>query len=277
MQHWQGKRQRGFSLVELVLVIIVLGVISATVAVFMRTPIDAYVDAGRRAALTDLADTAVRRMARDIGSALPNSVRGPGNQCVEFIPTRTGGRYRAEPDGGVVGNQDAAVLDFGVADTSFNMLGNHSLLPVDQRIQAGDLIVIYNLGIAGADAYALDNASTVATVTAGAETTITIAAKQFPLASPANRFHVVPGGEKIVSYACQSGRLLRSANHAYGSSCPTTGATVAVLADNVASCNFVYTGSDLQRNALVQMAITLTDASGETVSLYHEVHVGNTP
>lgn len=270
-------RQRGFSLLELVLVIIVLGVISATVAVFMRAPIDAYLDTGRRASLTDLADTTVRRISRDLGRALPNSIRGSGNQCVEFIPTRTGGRYRAEPDSGVVGSQDAAVLDFGIADTAFHMLGNHAALPADQQIQPGDLIVIYNLGIAGADAYASDNVATVATVTAGTETAITISPRQFPLASPTNRFHVVPGNETIVSFACQGGRLLRSSNHAYANSCPTSGATVSVLADRVASCNFVYTGSDLQRNAMVRMTITLTDASGESVSLYHEVHVGNTP
>ena len=50
----------------------------------------------RRAALTDTADTAVRRMARDIRKALPNSIRQTSDQCVEFIPTKTGGRYRVE-------------------------------------------------------------------------------------------------------------------------------------------------------------------------------------
>ena len=118
--------QHGFTLIELVMVIVIMGVIGATLAVFMRAPVDAYVDSGRRAALTDLADTAVRRMARDIARALPNSLRTPSTQCVEFIPTRTGGRYRAEPDAGIVGSQSAAVLDFSAADASFNMLANNA-------------------------------------------------------------------------------------------------------------------------------------------------------
>jgi len=269
--------QAGFTLIELVMVIVIMGVIGATLAIFMRKPVDAYLDTTRRAAFTDLADTAVRRIARDIGGALPNSLRVPNNQCVEFIPTRTGGRYRAEPDAGVGGAQAAAVLDFTFADASFNMLANNSALPADQQIQPNDVVVVYNLGIPGADAYAGDNSAVVASVTAGTESTIAIAAKQFPLASGSNRFHVVPGNEKIVSFVCSGGRLLRSSNHAYANSCPTAGATVAVLAQNVSACNFVYGASDLQRNALVQMAITLTDASGESVSLYHEVHVGNTP
>ena len=273
----QVPRPYGFTLIELVMVIVVMGVIGATLAAFIRKPVDAYFDTVRRAALTDVADTAVRRISRDIGGALPNSIRNPSSSCIEFIPTRTGGRYRAEPDALVADNQGNAILDFAAADTSFNMLANNSLLPPEQQIRANDVVVVYNLGIAGADAYAGDNTSVVSAVSSGTESTITIAAKQFPLASPVGRFHVVPGDQKIVSFVCNAGRLLRSSNHAYNNSCPTSGATVAVLADKVSSCSFVYNASDLQRNGLVQMTMTVTDSSGELVSLYHEVHVGNTP
>ena len=262
---------RGFTLIEMVMVIVILGVIGATVAVFMRQPVDAYADTSRRAALSDVADTAVRRIARDLQRALPNSVRSPSNQCVEFIPTRTGGRYRAETTAAGAGD----ILDFSAADSSFGVFANLSILPADQQVRAADVVVVYNLGISGADAYAGDNTSVVVSVTNGAESTITIASKLFPLASGSNRFHVVPGDEKIVAFVCSGGKLYRSSNHSYASSCPITGA--AVLANNVASCNFVYNDSDLQRNALVQMTIVLTDVAGDSVSLYHEVHVSNTP
>jgi MSHA biogenesis protein MshO len=49
-----------------------------------------------------------------------------------------------------------------------------------------------------------------------------------------------------------------------------------VIATNLGTCNFVYNGSDLQRNGLVQMTIAFTN-SGETVTQYHEIHVNNTP
>lgn len=281
--------ESGFTLVEMVMVLVIIGVVSAMVAVFMRAPVDAYFDSARRAALTDTADTAVRRMARDLRRALPNSVRNPNDQCIEFIPTKTGGRYRTGADSSGGGNP----LDFSVADTGFNMLGLNSALPAGQQIAADDLIVVYNLGIPGSDAYVGTgsgvNRATVTSVVSGTgtlanETFIGITARQFPLPSGSNRFHVVPGGEKIVSFLCAGGTLWRRANYAYPASIAdttvcstaTVGGTLAMLARN-ASCSFVYNGSDLQRNGLVQMTLSLTDASGETVSLYHEVHVDNSP
>lgn len=268
------KGQLGYTLVELVMVIVLLGVIGGVVATFMPGPVKAYFASARRAALTDVADTTTRRMARDIRKALPNSLRTPGSQCVEFIPTKTGGRYRANGSG---------ALDFASTMTSFHELGSNAARPVDQQIATGDIVVVYNLGITGADAYASDNTAEVsATPTESgtpAETTIAIASKQFPLASGGNRFHVVPASEPVVGYVCTGGQLLRYTHalpYALPASCPTTGLSSAVLATHVSSCNFDYSGSDLQRNALVRISLQLTD-SGETVSLVHEVHVNNTP
>jgi len=184
-----------------------------------------------------------------------------------------GGRYRTVDK--TLG--DGSSLDFSVADTTFNMLGSNSGLPPDQRIATGDVVVVYNLGIAGASAYANDNTATVSSVgtetAAPVETPMNIPAKQFPLASGSNRFPVVPAAEKVVAYVCSGGQLRRTAtNSGFSSACPATGAIIA----NNAICTFDYSGSDLQRNALVRMVLQLTD-SGETLSLQHEVHVNNTP
>jgi len=271
--------QRGFTLIEAVMVIMITGIIGAVVAVFIKSPIDAYFDLERRAALADEADTAVRRMARDIRTALPNSVRVSGSTCLELIPTKTGGRYRTEVDTAGLGNP----LNFAGADTAFDMMALSSSLPVEQRIASGDVIAVYNLGIAGADAYAGDNTSAVSGApAAGAlsgETTISIASKQFPLESGSNRFHVIPKDEQTISYVCSGQNLYRVARSNISSAmrCTTTGGSL--LASHLATsggCSFYYTGSDLERNALVQIMLGLTDG-GESVNLYHEVHVNNTP
>jgi MSHA biogenesis protein MshO len=285
--------QFGFTLVELIIVIVLMGVIGGMVSVFMKSPIDAYIDSARRAALTDVADTAVRRMGRDIRSALPNSIRTPSTTCVEFIPTKTGGRYRAEEKVAA----DNTSLDFALADSTFNMLASNLALPTEQRIAAADVIVVYNLGIPDSDAYQTTGNLNLATVAASSgslgesgtptETKIVITpSTQFPLASGSNRFHVVPGGENVVSYVCDlvTHQIYRTAStfaNAASTSCTTSGAlapssTRSVLASNVSSCSFDYSGSDLQRNALARMSMQFTE-SGETVSLQHEVHVNNTP
>jgi MSHA biogenesis protein MshO len=269
-------RQRGFTLIELVMVIVILGIVASMVAVFMKNPIDAYFASGRRAALTDVADTTVRRIARDVHRALPNSIRTSGTTCLEFIPTKTGGRYRND--------STAAGLDFAAttpADSLFNMLGLNSALPAAQQMAANDLVVIYNLGITGSDAYNADNTSPITSLGAesGGETPINITAKQFPLPSASSRFHVVSSTEKMVSYVCSGSTLYRTVSNTLttSASCPATGSVIASNV-NCSSTSFSYTSSDLQRNALVNMVLSIRDSTLlETVTLQHEVHVNNTP
>ncbi len=272
--------QRGVTLIELIMVIAIIGVISAVASVFIKGPIDAYVDSARRAALTDAVDTGIRRMARDIRKALPNSTRilppvSPSIQCLEFIPTKTAGRYRAAVD--VLSTGD--ILNFVAPDTSFNMLSLNSDLPADQKIEIGDVVAVYNLGVSGADAYAGDNTSTVRSVADDSgrkESTISVDAKLFPFASGSKRFYVIPAAENIVAYVCDGDGKLRRSVRAFdptAAKCPVSG---PILASNVASCHFVHDTSDLQRNEPVQLTITFNN-SAESISLYLQVYENSRP
>jgi MSHA biogenesis protein MshO len=266
------RNQKGSTLLEMIAVIAILGVIGSTVAIFVKAPVDSYFDSLRRAALTDTADTAVRRMARDIRKALPNSTRipDPDEQCLELIPTKMGGRYRA----GYGAAPYINILNFAALDSSFTMIGRNSDLPEDQQIRVNDLVVVYNLGVPSADAYLEENTSQVMAVVDGIETVITIATKLFPFASGGKRFYVIPEDENVVAYVCDDGGNLRRTVRAFGDdSCPASG---PILANNVSACSFVHDVSDLQRNAPAELSITLTD-SGESVSLYFPVYVNNTP
>lgn len=255
--------QTGFTLVEAVMVITITGIIATVVATFIRAPIQGYFDAARRAELTDVADTSIRRIARDLRLALPNSVRlTGGNQVIEFLQVRTGGRYRAEL--GAVGDD---ILDFSLADTSFNILG-----PVVTFV-AGDQLVVYNLGIPGADAYAGNN---ISAITGIAGNNVTINAKQFPFASPGNRFQIV---DTPVTYVCDSAARTLTRYWGYpitvAQSNPPAGGNNALLATSV-TCNFSYAPGVTARSGLVSMQLA-TALGGESVNLYHEVHVSNVP
>ncbi|CAG4885193.1 MSHA biogenesis protein MshO [Georgfuchsia toluolica] len=292
---------RGFTLIEAIMVIAITGILAGMVAVFIKAPVDSYMDMSRRAELTDVADTAVRRMARDIRLALPNSVRNPSaagaDQCVEFMPTRTGGRYRAAQTAALTGD----ILDFSTTDASFDMLSVNNSLPVSEQITANDIIVVYNDGSSGGNAYAGGNAIRVSSVAAGDTTgttkinfvatgTTLFARKTLPSASPANRFQVVPSNEQVVSYACSGNSLLRYSRDistrttawAQPATCAdmTGGATAATLATNVTSCSIRYeppgTGTGAGRYGIVSISLGMTQA-GESVNLYHQAKVDNTP
>ncbi len=276
--------QRGFTLVELIIVMVIMGIIGGMVAIFIKSPMDAYFASARRSAMTDVADTTLRRMSRELRTALPNSVRPYGNQCIEFIATKTGGRYRENDivSGDGTGMAFAASLAPAV---SFNMFGDNSSLPLSQQIARGDVIVVYNTGQTGADAYQQDNTATVAGVTlpsptaSSPETTITITQKRFPLESPTKRFQVIPGaGQSIVAYVCHDGNLHRSVRALDplgalpAASCPYDG---PILVSQVIACNFNY---DVGRNtnAFVSLQFRL-NSNGETVTLQNEVNMGITP
>lgn len=272
---------RGFTLIEMIVVIVLTSIIASAVAVFIKLPVQGYVDTARRAELTDVADTALRRMGRDLRLALPNSVRvRDANGTIEILLTRTGGRYRVADNGAAAGD----LLDFTLSDASFDQLGPVAS-GIGQTIVAGDRVVVYNLNISSANAYAADNTALVSSTAAGTlanENKILFAAKQFPLQSPGNRFQVIEGP---VSYVCDTttGRLTRHWNYSIQTSQPTaaslpslTGVASALLANGVTECTFNYDPGVTARSGVVSLSLTLSQ-SGESVRLYHEVHVTNVP
>ncbi|MBT1451683.1 type II secretion system GspH family protein [Glaciecola sp. XM2] len=83
------KNQRGFTLVELVLVIIILGIVSIGISGFVRSATSSYLDMTQREALLRDGSFFVERFTRELNDSVPNSVRITGNastHCLEFVP-----------------------------------------------------------------------------------------------------------------------------------------------------------------------------------------------
>jgi MSHA biogenesis protein MshO len=281
-------RARGFTLIEMVVTIAVGAVVVAFMAMFIVLPMDAYTAQTRRAGLVDASDSALRFMARDIRSALPNSVRVASSGSVtalELLATADGARYQ---DDGPVSNP-ALALDFTAADGAFATTVPFTQLALPFSSNAYYLS-IYNVGVPGADAYQMSNvitpAGTTITISAGASSNqnlVTLSpAFQFAYGSPEKRIYLVSGP---VSYLCDtsagtltrySGYPISSIQATSGAALSAAGAASAVVAANVASCSFTYSAGTAQRNALATLSLQIAQ-SGESVQLLNEVQVVNAP
>ena len=286
----------GFTLFELILVIVIMGTIAATVSVFFRPSMDSYLAVRARADLVEQSDNALRRMLREVRTAVPNSIRIPNNQCFEFVPTLAGGRFRTGPDaspdpgnGCTPSSTCSAPLDVTRAVSVFDVLSPLSTLPA-----AGDQIVIGNQSpdqvYGGSNRASVSSVSTP-TASFGKHRITLSAASRFPASYGDARFQVVPASGPVF-YVCSGatgtdangdglGTLYRvrtgAWNASYPSACPAiTGADR--LATQVVNCQFVYDPNQgaTQQNGFVSLQMTL-GRRGETTTLVFGAHVDNTP
>jgi MSHA biogenesis protein MshO len=284
-------RQRGFTLVEAIVVMVITGILSGIMVLFIRQPVKSYADAAGRADMSDTADLALRRMSRELHSALPNSIRvtvAGGVSLLEFIPTYAGGQYIAVED-----NVGGLPLKFSSATTQFDVAGPMPVAPY--TIVDKDYIVVYNLGLGASvpetDAYQGGNRAQVIG-NQGPGSTITLSSHTFTVPSPGHRFQVA---RQPVTFRCQNnangtGTLTRYWNYDFPSNQvdPSTLASAtmrsAMMANNVLACDFSVSQPANQRSGLVGMTIALarpnTGGGGnglETLTLSDQIHVDNTP
>ena len=152
---YRSSAGNGFTLIELIMVIVITGIIAGMISIFISKPMEGYVDVSNRAELVDAADSALQMMARDIRSALPNSIRCNGtNTAFEMLHTIDGVRYRKGAY--ATGAAPLHQLDVTGPDADFNSIGQflNIALPYDSSTLAvPPRLVIYNLGAPGYDAY----------------------------------------------------------------------------------------------------------------------------
>ena len=282
-------KQRGFTLIELVITLVVSTVVVGFITLFISGPVMGLTDQARRARLVDAADSALRRIGRDVRRALPNSVRttsAGGVIALEVLSTVDGARYRAQPPGVA-----AQMLDFAAADGSLNVLGPFTQLAKPWS-STTHYLAVYNVGVPGADAYELANVITPVNTTinvsvdgATGEDRVTLApAFRFAYPSPTQRVFLVDGP---VTYLCNpvAGTLTRYQGYDIEASQASVdshgelvgaGATATLMANRLVSCSFAYTPGTAERAGLVTLQFAVS-TQGESVSLLSQVHVDNVP
>lgn len=267
-------KSRGFTLIELILVIVLVGILAVVATAFILPPFQAAADIERRAMLVDAADLAINRITREVRNALPNSLIVSGNR-IEFISTVASGRYRRLPAPG--GGSDIFVP--ARSSGSFEVLGGlleagavQARSPgTDCGTPAGHCLSVYNTGQPGFDAWSGEN---IAAVTASDAGSISYdsggSGPPFATHSPQQRFHVI---SETVRYDCNAGQLRRSAGYGVGSS---PGSPGQLLADRIVACQFSYNPGTSARRGLLSLRLDLADG-GESIFLLGQAQVLNTP
>ena len=274
--------QLGFSLVELIVVIMIIGILSASVGTFIASPVRSYFETIDRATLTDAGNGVIRRITRELQSAVPNSARitsSGGSTFLEYVPIVDSGRYRYAVSNGndPTGTDPLVVTD--ATDSSFQVLGPTVNIP------AGSQLVVLNLGMGNSNLYSGTNLRTVTSIGAALQTITFTPTTVWPGDSPGYRFSIVNGA---VTYACApnaggtgtltrySGYAIQASQPSSVSAAPLSTATSSLALADVTSCSFTAGPASVDLNA-VQISLQLTDSNGETVTLYSQAHTPNSP
>lgn len=290
------RQQRGFTLVELVMVIALAGAVAVMISSALSRPLEGFVAQSRRAELVDLAAGALNRMARDIRLAVPNSVRvNAAGNAIEMFNVLDAGRYRPNRLGG-----DGLIFAPGTAAACIANGANCSAfqaLDPALAVAGARWLVVYNIGAesggsplpgsnvwAGADpvtgrhVITPDNSAFASAALTGNESLLTVTPPggsfSFAYASPQRRFYL---SDQIVGYRCEGERLLRFTRDARLPAYSGTNAAAEVTqATHVTACSMSYQAGSSQRAGLVLLRLQLT-LEGESIELFQQVHVDNAP
>lgn len=264
------RRYRGFTLIELVMVIVLLSIVALISVKFVSDSTRGAIDTGQRQQRGIAVSVISEQISRALRQALPGSIRvTPDSRCVEYIPILGASVYVSVPRSKPASSFEAVALSPTAALTGY--------------------IAVYP--ITGSSLYSPSTtgglSSSVATVPAGTgKVTVTFASgtQQFPADSPTNRFFVV--GSPMAF--CGAGNFLyRYRNYGFvsdvstlQSKLPATYPKREVLGAPMQSnsVSFVYQQPTLHRNGDVTFNYTLIDAaSGETTPVTQEVQIRNVP
>ncbi len=290
----------GFSLIELIVVVLVLSVMMGMTASLTLKPLQAYSDVRLRTILTDSAEAATRRMGRDLRSALPNSTRvSVDGRKLELLHVLDGARYRGQ--GGTnpsTVDHTAATdwFDFTGQEDSFNILGRFQQLGLAYGVgsPAGYRLAVYPTeatiyadAAAGADPGVITSgaAGVFQLADDGDEDQVQINGgfeMQFRLSSPRQRMYVV---DTPVSFICDlgAGTLTRYWGYAIAAAqpedpavAPLSAGNSARVANDITGCDIDYTTSTATHSGLIKIDLT-AGRDGEQVRLLQQIHVSNSP
>lgn len=259
---------RGFTLIELVIVIILLGIVATFTFRFVGIGAEMFAQGNERLQTLEQGRFAVERLSRELSTAVPNSVRtvipGVGGlQCIEFVPTRVGGRYRRGP-----GGQTLTLISFKQEWQTED--SDRAFIYATQSPQiysnTAERYVILGAGQTP-DPDFITELSYTGTIIGN---------------SPQRRVYI---GRQPVSYCLQGSQLWRYSRYGWEGVQPTPGSGLAngvLMAERLnnvdsGSLPFAVNAANLQRTSTVTLYLEFVSNSTEPMFFNYEVKVPNAP
>ncbi len=234
----------GFTLIEIIVVIVLLGVLSTAISSFIKFGTQIYSETTGKAQLVSSARFAIERLNREVRGSLPNSLRlTDSDQCIEFAPILESTTY----------------TDIPVApEPTTNII---KVIRFDETFDSNWSAVVYPLN--PSDVYGNSKIHAVDAIdTTGDEWQITLEnSVVFAEDSPTQRVYFIDV-DGITKYCVQNNALYRNG--------------ILMAQDIYNSSPFEILPATLRRNAMVQINLRF-EKYNEQITFNNEIQVINVP
>ena len=251
--------QRGFTLVEVITVVVILSLVAVVGTGFIVNATESYQRTQTRANLVNTARQALERMTRQLRGALPYSVRITNEgKCVEFMPIAGGSFYRnsvpdqangADPSGSI--ETSPHEVDFGSA-------------------------VFVSIGAMSSDELYGANPESMAGVTSRSVDEVSFPARVWQRNSIARRFYLLDMPQAFCLFGNELLFYPDQQPTASGVDPNSDSVLLALNAQPQGTTPFGLSPASLERNVVLNWSMVFTEG-GESVTFEQEVLIRNVP